>query len=97
MKEFSWDKMKTLRDYQWNGSVLERSWTEEMNSHQRATWSMRHKVMKGHNEFINKLSQIDVNQFNIDIEWKLKIFILQCLSNRLKRIMKTEINSNPIQ
>ena len=39
-----------------------------MNSHQRATCSMRHKLMKGHNEFINKLSQIDVNQFNIDIE-----------------------------
>ena len=53
MKEFSWDKMKTFRDYQWNGSVFERSWTEEMNSHQHTTCPMRYKKMNEKNKFSN--------------------------------------------
>ena len=75
MKEFSWDKMKTFRYCQWNKSVFERSWTEEMNSHKDTTCSMRFKGMKEQNKFSNKFSQLNVNQFNIDIEWKLRIFI----------------------
>ena len=75
MKEFSWDKMKTLRDYQWNGSVFERSWNEEMNSHHHTTSTIRFKEMNKNNKFSNKLSELNYYEFNNDNKWWLKIFI----------------------